>query len=115
MTALKSKYSLFGLNYLLSILLMSKVSSIMFYKWIAAFVIILSWPPHDAFGWIIFGLGIVALGKGLSYIGPVLRRPTQVQNSKVHGDAGEATQAKSLDAARGGVEKPPWADHGYSD
>jgi hypothetical protein len=82
---------------------------------LAAFVIRYSWFPKDAFDWIIFGLGIVALGKGLSYIGPVLRRPMQMPNSKVHGGAGKATQAKSLDAARGGVEKPPWADHGYSD
>jgi hypothetical protein len=82
---------------------------------VAGFVISLSWPPHEVFSWIIFGLGIVAGGKGLSYIGPAIRTRARRQNSKVHGDAGRATQDKTLDAARGDTEKPPWADHGYAD
>jgi hypothetical protein len=38
-----------------------------------------------------------------------------LEDEKAHGKAGKATQAKAIDAARGGPQKPPWADHGYID
>jgi hypothetical protein len=68
---------------------------------LGAFVMYVSWPPNDVFRWIIFGLGIVAAGKALSYIGPALKTtPTLVAGSP-HGDARDATEAEAQQATRG--------------
>jgi hypothetical protein len=67
---------------------------------LAAFVINLSWPPHEAFSWIIFGLGIVALGKGLSYIGPALKGDSRIKNQSPQGSR-LAKKQEGAQAARG--------------
>jgi hypothetical protein len=71
---------------------------------LGAFVVYIDWPPGSGFGWIIFGLGVVAAGKGLSFIGPVLIGTPTLAGDSPHGDARDATPGEAQQAARGGAQ-----------
>ncbi len=55
--------------------------------------------------------GVLELWGGL--IARLEKKP--LEDEKAHGNAGKATEAAAIGAARGGPGKPPWADHPYRD
>lgn len=68
---------------------------------LAAYLIEVAWPPGGLIGWFLVALGVVAAGKGLSEIGPVLRRRGRLENQGVYGQSRNATPDEARQATRG--------------
>jgi Na+/melibiose symporter-like transporter len=82
---------------------------------LAVLTILLTFPlVRIGFGLVLVTFICLALADLWSLLVALLGKKP-LEDEKAHGNAGKATETAALGAARGGLSKPPWADHRYKD
>lgn len=74
---------------------------------LATLLIYYAWRPEGPIGWLVVALGVVALGKGLSEIGSMLRGRDRLENQGAHGNAATATEEQASAHERGDASQTP--------